>query len=99
MQAWRLWEDTALEEALGQLFSPWLQRVKPSSDPQYGVVTVVTDDAQRRALRAAVTPVPSSAQQWDLSAILGRRTPGLTGSQCRRNTAGRLARRPNVSAA
>jgi len=36
MQAWRLREDTALKESLGQLFTPWLQCVKP--DPQYGIV-------------------------------------------------------------
>jgi len=43
MQAQRLWEDTALEEALGQWFAPLLQRVKPGSDQQYGrpIVAVV----------------------------------------------------------
>jgi len=51
MQAWRLWEDTAIEDALGQLFSPWLQRVKRGSDLQYGIVAVVIDDAQRSALQ------------------------------------------------
>ena len=31
MQARRLWENTASEEALGELFAPFLQRVEPGS--------------------------------------------------------------------
>ena len=30
MQARRLWENTASEEALGELFAPFLQRVEPA---------------------------------------------------------------------
>jgi len=82
VQAWCFWKDTALEEALDQLFTPWLQRVKPGSNQRYGIVAIFEDDVQCSALQwlhqclclqGSGTSVPNWAgilQDWpDHSAI------------------------------
>ena len=46
-----LWQHTALEDVLGQFFTPRLQCVESSSNQRHNVVTVFIDNAQLQRLQ------------------------------------------------